>query len=111
MTKYYSEKTEQASSDGESWKQNPQILSTDIVLTNFDAFYKLKERFLDESDETIARFIIARSYDVEKASMQLSKHIAWRKDSLPIFKNNCLKELSTAKGYSIFMVSTKKGIL
>lgn len=80
----------------------PIIISSDIVPTKFtlDNFRSMKRSFPDESDETIARFLIGKNDSVKLASELLAKHIEWRKSNLPLRKQNILKELATGKLYS-----------
>lgn len=75
------------------------IFSTDINVTNYGALKQLKSLFPNEPDEVLARFIIARNYDVEKAAAQLEKHISWRSKAFPISKSANMKEISTGKAY------------
>lgn len=78
------------------------IISTDIKLppAQMQKFRAIKSKFPDESDETLARFLIGKGMDVEKASEQLAGHIEWRSTNWPIKKANCLNELATGKLYS-----------
>lgn len=63
------------------------------------AFYMLKSRFPDVDHSTLARFLIARNGDIDKASLLLNAHLAWRSTNLPITKASCLNELYKGKVY------------
>lgn len=80
----------------------PKILSSDINLSrlHIQKFRLMKSKFPDESDETLARFLIGKGMDVEKAKEQLTGHIEWRSMNWPIKKSSCLNELATGKLYS-----------
>lgn len=74
---------------------NPNILSEDIEVKTIplNKFREFKQRFPDEPDETVARFLIARKYDVEKAIEMLTNHIRWRAANFPVYKDSVLDEL------------------
>lgn len=77
------------------------IKSKDINQSKFtpDHFIKMKSLYPSIDDETIARFLIARNNDIEKASEQINKMIAWKLANYPILKSDCLKEIKTGKMY------------
>ena len=69
------------------------------LLTLRSSFTK-EERVLNSlSDETIARFLIARNGNTEKARALLVEHLAWRKVKLPLYKNSCITEFVKGKVY------------
>lgn len=51
------------------------------------------------SDDDLARFIIARNGNLEKAKTLLAAHIAWRSATLPINMTSCLTEFNKGKVY------------
>jgi hypothetical protein len=63
-------------------------------------FYTLKSRFPDCDDETLARFLIARNGDIDKASQLLNAHLNWRSENLPIVKSTVVNELYKGKVYA-----------
>ncbi len=78
-----------------------EITSTDIDSSKFtiESFNQMKEQFPLESDETIARFLIARNGIVDKASVLLANHIEWKKTNLPVLKSSCINEIRKGKMY------------
>lgn len=80
----------------------PKINSTDIDFSKvpIQKFRAFKSKFPDEMDETLARFLIGKAMDIEKATEQLQGHIEWRSLNWPIKKSSCLNELATGKLYS-----------
>lgn len=76
-----------------------RITSAEIHLLDFEAFDRLKKLFPDEPDESVARFLIAREYNVEKAADQLGSFISWRSTYFPIYKTDLLKEISSGVIY------------
>lgn len=60
---------------------------------------KLRERFPSEDDTTIARFLIARSNDLEKATAMLQAKVTWRLTNGPVRKAECIGELKSGKLY------------
>mgnify|MGYP001347939460 FL=1 len=51
---------------------------------------ELKKSFPEESDETIARFLIARNGDHVKARDMMQEHMAWRVENPPMLKESCV---------------------
>lgn len=51
-------------------------------------------------DDTLARFLIARNSNVEKARLLLQDARAWRKSKIPIYKSCCLTEYNKGKVYA-----------
>lgn len=54
---------------------------------------------MEQSDDILARYLIARNNDYELACAQLERALTWRAAHFPILKKSCLKELSTGKLY------------
>lgn len=77
------------------------IKSNDINVTLFTEakLVKMRERFPGQSDDTLARYLIARKDDYELACAQLDRAISWRAAHYPILKSTFMKELSTGKLY------------
>jgi hypothetical protein len=81
------------------------IVSKDILTFIGNKYHNksvltLRGEFEALSDEDIARFLIARNGDVEKARVMLQEHIKWREDyPWPIYKEECLGELHKGKVY------------
>lgn len=48
-------------------------------------------------DDTLARFLLARNGNVDKAKALLEENRAWRKAKLPIYKSSCLTEYNKGK--------------
>lgn len=81
--------------------QPMQIVSTDIDTTKFtyDALVQMREKFPEENDETLARFLIARNGDVVKASALFECHLQWRLENYPVLKSSCINEIAKGKVY------------
>lgn len=79
----------------------PEIYSSDIDQSKFgvEQLTQMREQFSGESDETLARFLIARNNNKEKAAELLVGHLFWKKENWPILKSSCLSELSKGKMY------------
>lgn len=77
------------------------ITSTDIEKDKFSVenLLVMRERFPGHEDEELARFLIARKNDLEKASEQLQKRINFDATFLPISKEDCGKEFTAGKLY------------
>ena len=60
---------------------------------------ELKKTFPEESNETIARFLIARDSDITKTREMLQNHIVWRAENIPVLKESCFGELCKGKVY------------
>jgi hypothetical protein len=78
-----------------------EIKSTDIDTSRFtpEALASMRAQFPGEGAEQLARFLIARNGDVDKASDMLRAHVAWRELNLPVSRESCLAELSKGKMY------------
>ena len=61
---------------------------------------EIKKSFPEESDETIARFLIARNGDHVKARDMMQEHMAWRVENPPVLKESCLGEICKGKVYA-----------
>jgi hypothetical protein len=77
------------------------IQSRDVDLTKckIGDLALMKQSFPDETDETVARFFLARDGNVGKATALLRDHIAWRSQIPPIFKSDITKEMRPGKLY------------
>ncbi len=79
------------------------IVSKDIIALNAkyskSLIEELKKTFPEESDETIARFLIARGGDHIKARQMMQDHMIWRADNPPVLKETCFGELCKGKVY------------
>jgi hypothetical protein len=80
----------------------PVILSEDIDPSKYtlENFYAVRQRFPDLPDEMIARYLIARNNDVDKAIEQLEKANALRAANWPILKSSCFNEMKSGKLYT-----------
>jgi len=78
-----------------------QIVSTDIDQSKYthDSAVAMRTMFPDQDDQTIARFLIARNGNVEKASVLLKEDVEWRAANLPVYKQSCLNEIAKGKLY------------
>lgn len=87
----------------EGRKYAVSILSEDIKKLSSkyspSLIYELKKSFPEESDETLARFLIARNGDHLLARELLRENIVWRRDNLPVLKETCLDEICRGKVY------------
>lgn len=79
-----------------------KIVSTDIEDDKFSVenLMIMRERFPGRPDEDLARFLIARKNDVEKAAEQLEKRINFEKTYLPVNKVDCGEEFNCGKLYA-----------
>ncbi|RYH28511.1 hypothetical protein EON65_11905 [archaeon] len=77
------------------------ITSRDIDVSKFTSenFAGLKSRFPDSDDETIARYLIARNNDLQKATDLLTKATAWRSRRMPVLKEEFAEEFAQGKAY------------
>jgi hypothetical protein len=77
------------------------VNNTDLDVSSLspEAYRLMREQFPNEvaDDETIIRFLLARSGDVQKASTMLSTHINWREKNYPILKSQVINELRKGK--------------
>jgi hypothetical protein len=80
----------------------PVILSEDIDPNKYslENFYAVREKFPQLPDEMIARYLIARNNDLEKALAQIEKAVGIRAANWPILKSSCINEMRTGKLYS-----------
>eukprot|EP01031_Cornospumella_fuschlensis_P043466 gene43466-53142_t len=78
-----------------------QIVSRDIdrYKFTFGNLEIMRSMFPDQSDETLARYLIARNNDVEKASTLLRGMVAWRSLYFPILKSSMPTEFPIGKIY------------
>lgn len=77
----------------------PNITSRDIdpEKYSFDKLVAMRELFPDRPDEELARYLIARNDDLEKAAAQLRKALEWRAANFPIMKADCGEEFTAGK--------------
>lgn len=77
----------------------PRITSTDISLDAFspENLTEMRLAFPTSSDEELARYLIARSNDLEKAKAMLNSALNWRSTNLPVFKADCGNEFTSGK--------------
>ena len=64
----------------------------------------MRASFPGEDDETLARFLIARGGDMDKARVMLTEHLEWRSEQYyninsNILKSGCLGEIMKGKVY------------
>ena len=64
-----------------------------------EAFFEMKTLFPGESDESLARFLIARNGDISKAAPFLQKSIDWRTAKLPVTVPSFYREFIKGKIY------------
>eukprot|EP00349_Pseudokeronopsis_sp_Brazil_P006057 CAMPEP_0202966760 /NCGR_PEP_ID=MMETSP1396-20130829/11317_1 /ASSEMBLY_ACC=CAM_ASM_000872 /TAXON_ID= /ORGANISM="Pseudokeronopsis sp., Strain Brazil" /LENGTH=260 /DNA_ID=CAMNT_0049690993 /DNA_START=17 /DNA_END=799 /DNA_ORIENTATION=+ len=78
------------------------ITSTDIEEDkySYENLLVMRQRFPGRQDEELARFLIARKNDVDKASAQLEKRISFESDFLPVKKIDCGNEFNPGKLYA-----------
>jgi len=62
-----------------------------------DSFTSAEREGADFSPDTLARFLIARNGNVDKAKTLLVEHLAWRRATLPVLKSSCLNEFTKGK--------------
>jgi len=95
-----------------------EIKSQEINTTKFtfDNLAYFRGLFPNLSDETLARFLIARNNDREKAYEQLVATEKWRTTHFPILKEDCINELRRnvvyshgydKEGHPIFVMATR----
>lgn len=79
-----------------------KIASTDIEESKYSAsnLLEMRKRFPGREDEELARFLIARKDDLEKACEQLQKRIDFDSTFLPVTKEDCGEEFNAGKLYS-----------
>jgi hypothetical protein len=77
----------------------PRITSTDIALDAFspENLTEMRAAFPATSDEELARYLIARSNDLEKAKAMLNSALNWRASNLPVMKADCGDEFTSGK--------------
>jgi hypothetical protein len=78
------------------------IINSDDILEHnpdFDSIRELKRRFPTECDLILARFLLARDGDVEKASEMISNEHVFRRANMPISKSMFMPDLLTGKMY------------
>lgn len=97
----YSNNLDDMSEEGRKYELS--IASEDITKLSSkyspSLIYELKKSFPSESDETLARFLIARNGDHLLAKELLREHVAWRSKNLPVLKETCLDEICRGKVY------------
>jgi hypothetical protein len=85
------------------------IISTDILeffklddQSCVDALHQMRELFSEDqaSDSDLARFLIARKFDIEKASKLFAAHLEWRAANPLVAKADCLQSLSCKNAYN-----------
>lgn len=78
------------------------IPSKDVNRSKFtiDNHNELKKSFPQLDDTTIARYLIARNNDLEKATELLTKAQKWKAARYPVLKADCTDELSIGKMYT-----------
>lgn len=79
-----------------------KITSTDIEADKYSVsnLLEMRNRFPGREDEELARFLIARKDDLEKASEQLQKRINFEASFLPVTKDDCGEEFNAGKLYT-----------
>jgi hypothetical protein len=80
-----------------------KIVSTDIEADKYSVenLLAMRERFPGRDDEELARFLIARKNDLEKAAEQLQKRINFEQTFLPtVTKADCGEEFNCGKLYA-----------
>ena len=77
------------------------IKSKDIDLNKFseENLILMRNAYPGVCDDILARYLIARNNDFEKASEQYTRAMNYRREYFPILKTSCLKEISTGKLY------------
>jgi hypothetical protein len=79
------------------------IISTDIIKMadkfTMENLFTMRKEFPSTNDSDLARFLIARSGNVEKASALLTAHISWHLKNMPVLKAECIMELMKEKLY------------
>lgn len=77
------------------------IKSDDIDKTKFSEsnIVKMRERYVGLNDDILARYLLARNDDYDKACEQLERALKWKADHFPILKASCLKEINSGKLY------------
>lgn len=78
------------------------ITSTDILAlfkpddaSHMEALVQMRELFQGRSnDSELARFLIARKFDVAAAAKMLNDHFEWKSVNRKVVKSDCLKSLS-----------------
>lgn len=67
-------------------------LGVEADIASMEQFKQLQSQFPQEHPYTIERFLIARNYNVEKATLMLQNHIEWRAANLPVSREEVLTE-------------------
>jgi hypothetical protein len=77
----------------------PKITSTDIDLDAIspENMTEMRAAFPDRADEELARYLIARNNDFDKAKAMLESALAWRAKNLPVMKADCGSEFTSGK--------------
>lgn len=77
------------------------IKSADIDRNKFTEknIIVMRTAFPGLDDDTLARYLIARNNDLDKAMEQLNRALAWKLAHYPILKESCIKEIRTGKIY------------
>lgn len=77
------------------------IKSKDIDLKKFsiENLIELRATYPGVDDETLARFLIARENNLQKAIEQYAKVVTWRSLHYPVLKSSCMKEINSGKFY------------
>jgi hypothetical protein len=93
-----------SSSKKETKLEGPSTLmikSQDIDLKKFSEsnIVEMRKRFPDVYDDVLARYLIARNDDLEKACEQYNRALDWKAKHYPVLKVNCLKEVNSGKLY------------
>jgi hypothetical protein len=77
----------------------PEIMSQDIDANkfSFENLVALREEFPESSDEELARYLLARNNNLDKAKAMLHSAVRWRLTHLPVFKADCGREFTSGK--------------
>jgi len=77
------------------------IKSKDIDITKFSESHvvTMREKFPGLDDQVLARYLIARNNDLEKACEQLTRALNWQALHCPVMKSSCQKEIASGKLY------------
>ncbi len=81
--------------------QPAAVTSVDIEPTKYtlENLQRMREAFPGVPDETLCRYLIARSNDYDKAYNFLSKVNRWKLQHWPVLQRTCGKEFSIGKLY------------
>jgi hypothetical protein len=77
------------------------IKSKDIDITKFSEsnVVTMRGQFPGLDDQVLARYLIARNNDLEKACEQLTRALNWQALHCPVMKSSCQKEIASGKLY------------